>query len=126
MSSWAWANGYSTADEDVPNRGEEYLRPYFAGPAMLELEPTGEVYLRLTDVDRSVTERTPMIDDDLDTVAAFEPKRRERATRIAARVLPHLHTAGIHLVTDAGTPATEADLAATTSRLDGRLRVTEA
>ncbi|WP_284741651.1 hypothetical protein [Amycolatopsis sp. RTGN1] len=113
---WAAPDGY------YPEPGEEYLGPYFCGPVQIDLEASGQVYLRLLNPDRPGAEEnaSPHRNESADPEGTAREKPA-RMHRLAETVLSRLTSAGIHLQTGDRSPAAEEHLVAGT-----RLLATEA
>ncbi|UUV32284.1 hypothetical protein NQK81_02190 [Amycolatopsis roodepoortensis] len=97
-----------------PDPGMEELGPFWFGPLRVELEPTGQVYAGVRDIDGPDEEN--LLDprgEDPDVVDAFRKAEADRAAGYVEEVLPHLTRAGFRLYTSDGTPATRAGLART-------------
>ncbi len=91
----------------------EYLGPFCYGPIQLDLEPSGQVYLSLIDLDGP--RELDMADDDYDEEdeRANLQARAERARGYAEEALPLLTRAGFVLLQPDGTAASLDDLART-------------
>jgi hypothetical protein len=93
--------------------GDEHLGPHYCGPACLMLDATGQVALRLIDVDGP---EDPRVTDPWaaeDEIEDYERGAAARAFARAEKVVPSLHRAGFHLTTAEGQEARVTDLADT-------------
>jgi hypothetical protein len=97
----------------VPEPEDHYLGPFCYGPIRLDLEPSGQVHLRLVDVDgpRESDIPAPTEHDNEGTEHAYRQALTERARGYAEEVLPVLTEAGFALHRSDGTPASVDDLA---------------
>lgn len=104
---------YEPASEEDEVAPEEYLAPYCHGPVVMNLDATGQVTLRLIDVDRSEDPR--LIDPwaDGEEVEDYERSAAARALNWAEKIIPLLHKAGFHLTTAEDKEARVPDLADT-------------
>jgi hypothetical protein len=100
---------YEPASEEDEVAPEEYLAPCCHGPVVMNLDATGQVTLRLIDVDRSEDPR--LIDPWADEVEDYERSAAARALNWAEKIIPLLHKAGFHLTTAEGKEARVPDLA---------------
>jgi hypothetical protein len=113
----SWTNRYRRwYPMPEPDMAAEYLGPFCYGPIHLDLDPSGQVRLRVVDVDGLHEPGTPMPDeDDEEAARAYRQARAERACGYAEEVLPLLTKTGFTLRKPDGTAASADDLAQTIS-----------
>lgn len=102
-----------------------HLGPFCHGPIQLDLEPNGQVYLHLLDVDRPHESDLSLFDEDEDAERADRQAQAERARGYAEEVLPVLRKAGFALHRRDGAAASIDDLAQSITRTGPRLSVSD-
>ena len=95
----------------APN--DEHLGPYYCGPACLMLDATGQVALKLIDIDGPEDPRVTDPWTAEDSIKDYERGAAARAFAKAEKIVPLLHRAGFHLTTAEGKEARVTDLADT-------------
>jgi hypothetical protein len=104
---------YEVPPEERAAPGDEHLGPYYCGPACLMLDATGEVALRLIDVDGPEDPRATDPCATEDDIEDYERGAAARAFANAEKIVPMLHRAGFHLTTAENKEARVTDLADT-------------
>jgi hypothetical protein len=102
-------------DFDTATKAESrYLGPFRYGPVELSLASSGQVYLRLVDIDGPDERDFPIpTDNDDPDVREFYDAQEKRSHGYAREVLPLLTEAGFKVQMSGGTEALAGDLAQT-------------
>lgn len=112
-----WPRSSSSSDGLPPEEraapGDEHLGPYYCGPACLMLDATGQVALRLIDIDGPEDPRVTGRRGAENEIEDYERGAAARAFAKAEKIVPLLHLAGFHLTTAEGEEARVTDLADT-------------